>query len=704
MADFLLELRSEDIPARMQARAAEDLARLVTDRLTAAGLAFSAPETFVTPRRLALALGGLPSRQPDVRDERKGPRVGAPQAAIDGFLRSAGVASLDACTQRDTGKGVFWFAVIDRPGRPTANVLAEIIAAVVAEFPWPKAMRWGAGTLRWVRPLQGIVALLDGMPVPGAITVRAAPDGGSLGFGATTVGHRFLAPAAITLTTGADYRAQMAAARVVVDRAERRARIVEAAAAAAAAVGLSVVDDPGLVDEVTGLVEWPVVHVGTIDPPFMALPPEVLTTSMRTHQKYFATEHPDGRLAPRFIVVANTETDDGGAAVVAGNERVLRARLSDARFFWDQDRKAPLRNNLSALRSIVFHARLGTLFDKVTRLEALAGSLAARVPGCDETLARHAAILAKTDLVTGMVGEFPELQGLMGRYYALAGGEPAAVADALADHYRPLGPTDRCPTAPLSIAVALADKLDTLTGFFAIGEKPTGSKDPFALRRAGLGIIRLVLETRCRLGLRAAVTEAHGLYRVHGLAPAQAVADEVLAFLADRLKVVLRDRGVRHDLIDAAFAPAGAAPTGGEDDLVRLLARVEALGAFLASDDGANLVIAYRRASNIVRIEEKKDSRGYGDPVAIEGLAEPEERALAAALGEVTAAATPCLAAEDFAGAMAALARLRGPVDAFFDRVTVNVDDPALRANRLRLLSEIRATLNRVADFSRLEG
>ncbi len=491
MAELLFELLSEEIPARMQARAAADLERAVTDRLTAAKLAYDHAESFVTPRRLTLVVEGLPDRQPDVTEERRGPRVGAPDQAIQGFLKANGLATIDQCERREAGKAEFWFAVIERPGRPTAEVLPRLLEEGALDVPWPKSMRWGAGTVRWVRPLVSALGLFDGRVLSGTCL--------GLPFGPTTLGHRVHHPEPVTVASFAEYCEKLAAARVVLDPAERQRRIAEGARAAASAAGLSVKDDPALLAEVAGLVEWPVVVMGAIDDRFMEVPPEVLTTAMRTHQKYFATLKPDGSLAPRFITVANLEALDGGKAIAAGNERVLRARLADARFFWDQDRKRKLEDRVPALDDIVFHARLGTLGAKIGRLQTLAAELAELIPGCDRDLARSAALLAKADLTTGMVGEFPELQGIMGRYYALEEGEKQDVAEAIADHYAPAGPNDRCPTRPVGVAVALADKLDTLFWFFAIDEKPTGSKDPFALRRAALGVIRLILENRLRL-------------------------------------------------------------------------------------------------------------------------------------------------------------------------------------------------------------
>ncbi|WP_372397321.1 glycine--tRNA ligase subunit beta [Azospirillum sp. HJ39] len=695
MTELLIEFFSEEIPARMQARAADDLKRLVTDKLAANGLAFTRAEAHSTPRRLALVVDGLAERTADVREEKKGPRLGSPEQAVAGFLKSAGLDSLDQCEQRDTGKGVFYFAVTEKKGRETADVLVEIIPAAMAELPWPKSMRWGTGTVRWVRPLHSIIALFGGRVLDGGYEIGGTH--GRIAFGNVTRGHRFLAPDAVTVESFADYKEKLRAAKVVLDREERKARIKTDAEALAAAQGLTLSPDDALLEEVAGLVEWPVVLMGGIDESFMDVPPEVLITSMRTHQKYFAVLDAAGRMAPRFIVVANTETVDGGKAVVAGNERVLRARLSDAKFFWDQDRKTKLEARVPALEKITFHAKLGTVAEKVTRVQLLAAGIA-RAIGADSDAASRAALLCKADLVTEVVGEFPEVQGIMGRYYALGQGESTDVANAIADHYKPLGPSDTCPTAPVSVAVALADKIDTLVGFFAIDEKPTGSKDPYALRRAALGVIRLVLENGLRVKLAEVFAAAHGAYKVSGFAPAGSVGGDLMSFFADRLKVVLREQGVRHDLVDAVFA------LGGEDDLVRLLARVKALQAFVGSDEGANLLAAYKRASNIVRIEEKKDGGAFDQPVDADRLVQDEEKALFAALNEASATAEPLLAAEDFAGTMAALAKLRGPVDAFFDKVTVNAEDKELRANRLRLLTQIRRTLNAVAEFSKIEG
>jgi glycyl-tRNA synthetase beta chain len=682
MPELLIELLSEEIPARMQTRAAEDLKRLFTEAFTAAGLAFTEARSFMTPRRLTLVVDGLPERQPDISEERRGPRVGAPEQAIQGFLKGAGLKSLGEAEQRDTGKGVFWFAVAKKAGRRTPEVIAEVIADTLRRFPWPKTMHWPQADIVWIRPLRQVLAVFDGRPIELA------------GFSSSneTHGHRFMAPQPIRVESFADYNERLAQAFVILDALERRERIITQAELLARDAGLALRPDPALLEEVTGLVEWPVVLMGHIEERFMALPPEVLTTTMRAHQKYFALEDGTGKLAPRFLVVANIEPKDGGAVVIAGNERVLRARLADAEFFWNLDRKTPLEGRLPALQEIVFHAKLGTVADKVARVAKLAPELAREIPGADPKQAERAARLAKADLVTGMVGEFPELQGVIGRYYALAAGESSAVAEAIAEHYAPQGPNDLCPTAPVSVAVALADKLDTLVGFFSIGEKPTGSKDPFALRRAALGIIRLVVENGLRLGLREYFDQAKPTTADSG------VPGELMEFLTDRLKVHLRERGVRHDLVAAVFA------LGGEDDLVRLLARVEALQRFLGSEDGANLLVAFRRAANILKIEEQRDARRYEPQLDPSLFRATEEKKLHAALAEARDAIEAALAGERFEEVMRLLARLRPVVDAFFDRVTVNAPEPELRANRLRLLAAIPATLGQVADFSRIEG
>ena len=710
MPDLLLELLSEEIPARMQAQAAKDLQRLVTDRLTALDLPAKTAQAYVTPRRLTLHVEGLPERQPDRTVEVKGPRVGSPEQALAGFLRSAGLASADACEQRDTGKGVFYFAVNKVAGRPVIDVLAEVIAQAMDQLPWPKSMRWAGHDVRWVRPLHNILALLcEGsssqvVPVVWALD-RANGGSDKLVANDRSRGHRFLAPDEFAVTGFADYRAKLGERFVVLDAAERKAKILADGAKLAAEHGLVVKPDPGLLDEVAGLIEWPVVRMGRIEPQFMDLPAEVLTTSMRTHQKYFAVETRDEVLSPWFIVVGNMVTSDGGKQMVAGNERVLRARLSDAQFFWDLDRETTLESRVPKLGERVFHAKLGTVLDKVERMVALCADLVPLVPGATLEPAQRAARLAKADLSASLVGEFPELQGVMGRYLARHDGEAWDVADAVAGHYAPAGAGDAVPTAPLSIVVSLADKLDTLAGFFEINEKPTGSKDPYALRRAALGIIRIVLDNGLKLPLRPILTRAGELAsKAAGkggshLSTVGTNVNQLIEFFADRLKVFLRDQGIRHDLVSAVFAQGGQ-----DDDLVQLVARVKALEGFLASDDGANLLIAYRRAFKISQIEEKKDGREYRDPVDTAKLAQAEEIALAGSLDQIAALANGLLATEDFAGAMAALARLRPTVDAFFEQVTVNAEEPDLRVNRLRLLAQIWKTLNRVADFSKIEG
>jgi glycyl-tRNA synthetase beta chain len=714
-SEMLLELLSEEIPARMQSRAVDDLVRLLGDKLAAAEIPPAKMRGYTTPRRLVVIADGIPPTQPERSEERRGPRLGAPQPAIDGFLRSAGLPSLEECEIRDTGRGEFYFAVIKRFGRSSAEVLCDAISAAIAELPWPKSMRWPGASLRWVRPLTSILCIYDGAVVPLAI------DG--VPVGNTTRGHRFLSPGEFCADSVSEYLDKLTHAYVVVDPKRRRELISADLDRRAAELGVAVKPDPGLLDEVTGLAEFPVVLAGTIDPAFTTLPPEVLETAMRTHQRYFSCVSPDGWAAPYFLFVADNLPEDGGTAIVAGNERVLRARLADARFFWDQDRKVRLEDRVEALKTRVYHAKLGTVYDKVMRIERLAGFLAEQLYPTDEAglpaLTTRAARLAKADLATGMVGEFPELQGVIGRYYALADGEDPRVANAIADHYKPLGPSDQCPSELVSMVVALADKIDSLVAFFAIGETPTGSRDPFALRRAAQGVIRIILENRLRLPLVASFREADAL-RVQvetgrrmaaalhqpGLGfqlLAHALADptnELLGFVADRLKVHLREEGVRHDLIAAAFTLVGQR----EDDLVRLMARVRALEDFLGSGDGASLLVAYRRAANIVRIEDRKDGVVRGSDVVPTRLREPEEATLAAALDAVGGRAAGALADEKFELAMAELARLRRPVDAFFDRVTVNTDDAILRDNRLRLLARIRDTMNRVADFSQIEG
>ncbi|MFC5345922.1 glycine--tRNA ligase subunit beta [Brevundimonas staleyi] len=693
MPQLLLELFSEEIPARMQAGAARDLERMASERLKAAGLTWDALTTYAGPRRLTLVIDGLPTATPDRSEELKGPRANAPEQALEGFLRKTGLTR-DQLTERD---GVL-FAVIDQKGVETTSVIPGMVEGVIRDFPWPKSMRWADATLRWVRPLKRILCLFDGKVVDFAIA-DGSPDG-QIVSGDTTEGHRFMgAKRPLKIRDFADYRKQLEANYVVLDVADRKLKILEAAKAACSAKGLALVDDDGLLDEVAGLAEWPTPILGDMDPQFLDLPPEVVRLSMKVHQKYFAVRDPQtGKLAPNFIVVANVEASDGGVALAAGNSRVLSARLNDARFFWDEDQKVGFDAWLEKLSGVTFHAKLGTMAERVDRIAALAREIAPLV-GADADQAEKAARLAKADLASGMVGEFPELQGVMGGYYARAFGLDDAVADAIRDHYKPQGPADTVPTAPLTVAVALADKLDTLVGFFAIDEKPTGSKDPFALRRAALGVIRLILDNEARIGLSSDAVSATlaGLSKIERAVDKLSVDGEVVAFFADRLKVLLRDQGKRHDLVDAVFAL-------GDDDLVRIVRRVEALDAFLATDDGANLLAGYKRASNILKAEEKKGPIPTG--AVATGLANQPaaETTLAMAAAAASTAVETALEAEDFAAAMTALAALRAPVDAFFTDVLVNSDVAEERENRLKLLGQVRAVMGQVADFGLVAG
>ncbi|MFY9969353.1 MAG: glycine--tRNA ligase subunit beta [Roseiarcus sp.] len=756
MPDLLLELFSEEIPARMQRQAADDLKRLVTNALVDRNLLYEGAQAFVTPRRVTLHVVGLPAAQPASREERKGPRVGAPEAAIRGFLKSAGLARIeDASIEKDPKKGEFYVAIIEKPGSSTKDALAEILPAIVRAFPWPKSMRWGAASvrpdpLRWVRPLRGILCTLA---TPHDVAEIVPFDLVGLASGDVTWGHRFMAPAPITVRRYDDYADALQKAKVVLDADRRKAIILADAKSLAFAQGLELIEDERLLEEVAGLVEWPVVLMGEFEPAFLDIPPEVIRATIRANQKCFVLKDADGNLANKFILVSNLVASDDGAAIAAGNGRVVRARLSDARHFWltdladlpdYKDKGKPLDQRLAKLEAlgIVFHEKLGTQAERIERIESLARELAPKI-GADVELAARAAKLAKADLVTEMVGEFPELQGLMGRYYALAQGEEPSVAHATEEHYKPQGPNDRIPTAPISIAVALADKLDTLGSFWTIDEKPTGSKDPYALRRAALGVIRIVLENGLRLPLtgplnaaiwgalldiefaredqagsvvqsleRRGFPKGPELEEVVGAftraarrspAPDDARLREtttsLLAFFADRLKVYLRDKGARHDLIDAVFALPG------QDDLLMIVWRVEALGRLLDTEDGKNLLAGYRRAANILRAEERHDGAGAfnraHDPAR---LVLPAEKDLADVLAAAGAAARERVGREDFEGAMRALAALRAPVDAFFLDVTVNADDPALRLNRLRLLGELRDAMHAVADFSRVAG
>jgi glycyl-tRNA synthetase beta chain len=745
MPDLLLELFSEEIPARMQARAAEDLLKGVTDRLVGAGLVYEGAKAFVTPRRLTLSVHGVPARQPDLREEKKGPRVGAPDNAIAGFLKAAGLKSIDEAKVQPDKKGDFYVAVMEKPGRAAIAVIGEILPEVIKGFPWPKSMRWGEqskapGALNWVRPLHSIVATFGPETEEPEIVPFAV---GGIAAGNETRGHRFLAPAPFTVRRFADYAQKLGNAKVVLDAERRRDIILTEAKQLAFAQGLELVQDDGLLAEVAGLVEWPVVLLGSFDEKFLRIPEEVIRATIRNNQKCFVLrDAAHAKLVDKFILVSNLEADDGGKAIVAGNERVIRARLSDAKFFYETDLKTRLEDRLPKFKDIIFHEKLGTQWHGIERIEILAAELAPFV-GADLEKAKRAARLCKADLLTEVVGEFPELQGLMGKYYAEAQGEDEAVAHACEDHYKPKGPDDLVPSDPVSIAVALADKIDRLVGFWAVDEKPTGSKDFYGLRRAALGVIRLVVENKIRLPLMSVLIPARVMIgddlkhqqldqlvepirrlREAGLSDRrinpiwsdlerrrfpEKLSDQeknaalgqianLLSFLAERLKAQLREQGARHDLVDAVFALEG------QDDLLLIVRRVEALGEFLDTEDGKNLLAGYKRATNIIRIEEKKDSREYTGAPDPAHYKQPEEKVLAQAIDAAKAEATRAVEKEDFEAAMRAMASLRPHVDAFFDKVTVNVDDKPLRENRLKLLNEIRAATRAVADFSKIEG
>jgi glycyl-tRNA synthetase beta chain len=754
MPELLFELFSEEIPARMQSKAADDLRRMVTDRLVAEGLVYEGAKAFATPRRLTLTVHGIPARQSDLKEERRGPRVGGPDAAIQGFLKVTGLASLDeAKIQRDPKKGDFYIALIEKPGRATLDVLADMLPVIIRTFPWPKSMRWGErsarpGALQWVRPLHCIVATF-GMETEEPEVVKFAVDG--IEAGQITYGHRFMAPAPISVRRFEDYQAKLHAAKVVLDPQARKDIILADARQLAFAQGFELIEDRALLDEVAGLVEWPVVMMGSFEKEFLSIPHEVIRATIRNNSKCFVVSDPKaGGLTNKFVLTANIEASDGGKAIVAGNERVIRARLSDAKFFYETDLKTKLEDRLPKFENIVFHEKLGTQDERIARIERLAAEISPLLWKQRETFfhgkflsgdefkdeqdyihkVRRAARLAKADLLTEVVGEFPELQGLMGKYYALAQGEHASVAAASEEHYKPQGPADRVPTDPVSVAVALADKIDTLVGFWAIDEKPTGSKDPYALRRAALGVIRIVLENGLRLqladvcappfwrvatekrsreianepiqsdntappGFRKFVVSSHMVEFGERSTPGTIV--DLLSFFADRLKVQLREEGARHDLVDAVFALEG------QDDLLMVVRRVEALGKFLDTDDGKNLLAGTKRAANILRIEEKKDGKAYDGAPDSALYSLDEERKLAKAIDQVKAEASAAVAKEDFAGAMSAMTKLRPAVDAFFDKVKVNDDDPQVRENRLKLLNEIRAATRAVADFSRIQ-
>ncbi|AZY93716.1 MULTISPECIES: glycine--tRNA ligase subunit beta [Paracoccus] len=703
MPDLLIELFSEEIPARMQARAREDLKRLVTDGLVQAGLTYASAGTFSTPRRLALAVEGLTAASPTTHEDRKGPRTDAPDAALEGFLRSTGLTR-DQLQARDDKKGQVWYATVTKPGRPAADIVAEVLETTIRNFPWPKSMRWGSGSLRWVRPLHSILCILS--DEAGATVVPLTVDG--IAAGNTTRGHRFMAPDVFTVSGFDDYAAKLRRARVMLDTQERAAEIRSQADNLAFARGWQIVPDDALLAEVAGLVEWPVPLMGVIEDRFLALPPEVLQTSMKEHQKFFSARNPSTGRIEGFVTVANIQTPDDGATILAGNQRVLAARLSDAAFFWENDlreAKSGMAAWAAGLASVTFHNKLGSQADRIERIAALAREIAPLV-GADPDQAERAARLAKLDLRSAMVGEFPELQGTMGRYYALEAGEPAAVADAARDHYSPLGPSDAVPTAPVSVAVALADKMDTLTGFWAIDEKPTGSKDPFALRRAALGVIRLIVGNNLTVPLQSVMStmvrksdmlHAESDSGIVGPSPDQYLRD-LLSFLHDRLKVYLRDQSIRHDIIDAVLAQEG------NDDLVRVVARTTALNAMLATEDGRNLTQGLKRAGNILAQAEEKDGVEYSFGADVKFAETDQERALFTALDTAEPAIRHAMARQDFPAAMTAIAALRTPIDAFFEAVQVNTDSQIVRRNRLNLLSRIREAGRQIADFTRIEG
>ncbi|WP_121021128.1 glycine--tRNA ligase subunit beta [Litoreibacter meonggei] len=710
MPDLLIELFSEEIPARMQGKAAADLKKLVTDGLVEAGLTYASAGAFSTPRRLALSVEGVLAASPAVKEERKGPKVGAPEQALAGFLRSTGLSE-DQLEARDDKKGQVWFAVIDKPGRSAAEIVAEVLEQTVRNFPWPKSMRWGDGTLRWVRPLHSILCILS--DEAGAEVVPLDIDG--IKAGDTTHGHRFMASDAFSVTSFDDYATKLKRAKVVLDASERADHIWAEATNQAFAQGMEVVEDRGLLTEVAGLVEWPVVLLGKIEEQFLDLPPEVLKTSMKEHQKFFSVKNPKTGRIEQYVTVANIETADQGATILAGNGRVLSARLADAKFFWENDlriAKAGMQPWVDALENVTFHNKLGSQKERIERIAALAREIAPSV-GADPDLAEQAARVAKADLSSEMVYEFPELQGLMGRYYSDAAGLPVEVGAACEEHYSPLGPSDDVPTAPVSVSVALADKIDLLTGFWAIDEKPTGSKDPFALRRAALGVIRLVLENQIRIPLEGLIVRKFDQLAAFpiglivggkGEGPSGLddmvgqVSSDLLSFFHDRLKVFLKDKGIRHDIIDACIAMPN------NDDLTLLVKRAEALSEALRTDDGENLIQGFKRANNILSAEEKKDGVSYELDPNIKFAEGDEEKVLFAALDTADAIIKPAMEQGKFAEAMHAMAQLRGPIDAFFEAVQVNDENQIVRRNRLCLLHRIRTICGGVADLTKIEG
>ncbi|MDB4019052.1 glycine--tRNA ligase subunit beta [Planktomarina temperata] len=685
MADLLIELFSEEIPAGLQAPAAQNLKKLLTNGMVEAGLTYANASAFHTARRLTLVVEGLLDASPTVQEERKGPKVGAPEQAINGFLRGAGL-SMDDLEVRDDKKGQVYFAKITKPGRPAAEIVAEVLEATIRNFPWPKSMRWGSGSLRWVRPLQSILCVLSNEAEVSVVPL----DVDGIKAGNQTRGHRFMAPDAFAVSGFEDYETTLKRAKVILRADERQAAIWQEAQTQAFALGQSVVEDTGLLAEVAGLVEWPVVLMGQIDEEFLDLPPEVLKTSMKEHQKFFSVSNPKTGRIERFVTVANIEAADQGATILKGNQKVLAARLADAKFFWENDlreAKAGMENWQAALENVTFHNKLGSQAAQIKRIAALARDLAP-VVGADPDMAEQAALVAKADLSSQMVYEFPELQGLMGRYYAEKAGMSADIAAACEAHYSPLGPSDDVPTAPVSVAVALADKLDTLTGFWAIDEKPTGSKDPFALRRAALGVIRLILDNHLTLPLADRLAAAG----------AGAGSADLLGFFQDRLKTYLRDRGIRHDVIDACIAMPQS------DDLALLVKRAEALQGALGTDDGENLIQGFKRANNILSQAEAKDGVEYSFGADVKYAENEAEKVLFAALDSADKTIQPAMATQDFAAAMAAMATLRGPIDAFFEAVKINADSTLVRRNRLNLLSRIRTTCLSVADLTKVEG
>ncbi|WP_310621050.1 glycine--tRNA ligase subunit beta [Flexibacterium corallicola] len=745
MPDLLLEIFSEEIPARMQRRAAEDLKSLLTNALVEAGLTYEGAKAFATPRRLTLTVAGLTKSSAATREERKGPRVGAPEKAVAGFLRGAGLKSLeDAQIHTDPKKGEFYVAVIEKPGREATDIIAEVMPGIIRNFPWPKSQRWGTGKLKWVRPLHSILCTF-GPETEEPEIVEFEVDG--IKAGNTTRGHRFMSPEAFTVRRFEDYQSKLEAAKVVLDADRRKDIILHDAKNAALALGLDLVEDQGLLEEVAGLNEWPTVLIGSFEEEFLEIPDEAVQLTIKVNQKNFVLKDPKtGRLSNKFALTTNIEAKDGGLKIIAGNEKVVRARLADAKFFWDTDLKNNLEKNNSKLKDIVFHEKLGSVANRIERLEKLAAEIAPLI-GADVELTRRAAKLSKADLVSSMVYEFPELQGLMGRYYAAAQGENEAIAHAIEDHYKPAGASDSVPSGPVSIAVALADKIDILTGFWAINEKPTGSKDPFALRRAALGVIRLILENDLRIPMRdvlvqslrrniadiashkgedtvvslpfvkeseaagslikdmfSLVSKATGIIldnlsnKVPETALESGLIDDLMAFFVDRLKVVLKDKGVRHDLADAVFA------LGGQDDIALMVKRAEALGTLLATEDGKNLLAGYKRAANILRAEEKKDQKSYGGSPSEELLEEPAEIKLTNAISDTQKKLTALILNTDYSGAMSELALLRGPVDAFFEEIHVNAENMDVRENRLKILAQIRAAVHEVADFSKISG